>query len=537
MRTHEVPVLVEALLGHAPKQVRIAHGRKDVVRLHAVVAVVRSQIQKLGQITVPGIQIHRHSALAHTQLIDRHGGVVDHADPANHAARNALEAADGPAGRAHLAQVHAHAATVLADLREVIDAAVDAHQAVRNRVDETAGELVVGLAGIAQRRRGHGHLKFAEHIVEPLDPGEALRRLLVHGEVQRDAEEHLLRALQGRMVVRVDYVTVDKQVEARVCEQLVALGHHEGRRLFKLRDRIGSEDVFAVQTALGEVAHQLPKRCDAQLATRGGKTAHKRKVQKARGDHLPTRGLLTGEFNGRTDERAEARVGILAGAREGAESSREHGQVVGRIVKVALDTGEGVVEVLGEAVLRRGSSIVFRGRRGAVRHEALFACDSPAQTGNGTRELDTNRALLGPLMAVEDVAFRHLEMAALHERALNQVLNPLDTIDGIASHGLFNAGEKCLQLVGRHRRRRCPIPRNQTPGSGLLVSHVFEGTSHRLDDLRPVEALAAAVPLLYEPHIRSAGLHHCLSLLSVCANAISGVSLGSDADMLMVSIA
>ena len=161
----------------------------------------------------------------------------------------------------------------------------------------------------------------------------------------------------------------------------------------------------------------------------------------------------------------------------------------------------------------------------------------PAQAGNGTRELDTNRALFGPLMAVEDVAFRYLEMAAFHERALNQVLNPLDAIDGIAIHGLFNAGEKCLQLVDRHRRRRRPMPRNQATGSGLLVSHVFESAPHRLDDLRPIEALAAAVPLLYESHIRGAGLRHCLSLLSVCANAISGVSFGFDADMLMVSIA
>ena len=396
---------------------------------------------------------------------------------------------------------------------------------------------MIGLAGIAQRGRGHGHFKLAEHIVEPLDPRKTLRRLLIHGEVQRDAEEHLLRTLQGRMVVRADYVTVDKQVEAGVCEQLIALGHHKGRCLLKLRDGIGGEDIIAVQTALGEVAHHLPERCDAQPATRGGKTAHKRKVQKARGDHLPTWGLLTGELNGRANERAEARIGILAGAREGAESSREHGQVIGWIVKVALDAGEGAVEVLDGVVLRRDSGVVICGGRDAGCHEALFTCDSPAQARNGTRELDTNRALFGPLMAVEDVAFRYLEMAAFHERALNQVLNPLNAIDAITIHGLFNAGEKCLQLVGRHRRHRRPMPRNQATGSGLLVSHVFESAPHRLDDLRPIEALAAAVPLLYESHIRGAGLRHCLSLLSVCANAISGVSLGFDTDMLMVSIA
>ena len=43
------------------------------------------------------------------------------------------------------------------------------------------------------------------------------------------------------------------------------------------------------------------------------------------------------------------------------------------------------------------------------------------------------------------------------------------------------------------------MPRNQATGSGLLVSHVFESAPHRLDDLRPIEALAAAVPLLMNP--------------------------------------
>ena len=110
---------------------------------------------------------------------------------------------------------------------------------------------MVGLAGIAQRGRGHGDLEAAEHVIEALDPHEALRLILVHGKVERDAEEHLLGALERRMVVRMDHIAMDEQVEPRIGEQLVTIRGHEGGGLVELGRRIGGEDVIAVQTALG----------------------------------------------------------------------------------------------------------------------------------------------------------------------------------------------------------------------------------------------------------------------------------------------
>ena len=55
MWTHELPRRVKIFLRQFPEQIGIAHGRKHVVRLHAVVAVVGAQLQKLREILVPRI--------------------------------------------------------------------------------------------------------------------------------------------------------------------------------------------------------------------------------------------------------------------------------------------------------------------------------------------------------------------------------------------------------------------------------------------------------------------------------------------------
>ena len=53
--THEMPRRVKIFLRQFPEQIGIAHGRKHIVRLHAVVAVVGAQLQKLRKILVPRI--------------------------------------------------------------------------------------------------------------------------------------------------------------------------------------------------------------------------------------------------------------------------------------------------------------------------------------------------------------------------------------------------------------------------------------------------------------------------------------------------
>ena len=256
MRVHEEPRRVEILLRELPEEVRIADGREDVVRLHAVVAVVRAQLQEFRQILVPGIEVNGAGPLAHAKLVDSHGRVVDEADPADDAARRALEATDGRARRADLAEVEPHAAAPLADLGKRVEAAVDALERVRHRVDEAARELVVGLPGIGERRRGHRDLLQAQHVVEAADPVHAHIWLLEHREVQRDAEVHLLRRLERHAVMCVDDVAREQEVEARIRVEVIALLCHEAGSGRKLPLRVVFEDVAAVEP-LGRQIAQL----------------------------------------------------------------------------------------------------------------------------------------------------------------------------------------------------------------------------------------------------------------------------------------
>ncbi len=114
--------------------------------LHALVTVVGAQLEELRQVTMPYVEVDGYGAGAHAELVYRHGRVVDDADPANHASRSPFEPSDGAPCRTHLAEVHAHAATILRYLREVVYTAVDALERVGNGVYEAARELVAGRA-------------------------------------------------------------------------------------------------------------------------------------------------------------------------------------------------------------------------------------------------------------------------------------------------------------------------------------------------------------------------------------------------------
>ena len=132
------PLLIEVFGRHAPKEVGIAHSREDVVRLHAVVAVIGAELEELGKVTVPHVEVDRDCPLAHAELVDRHGGVVDELHPADDTAGSPFEATDFSSCGTHLAEVHAHATTKLAHLGKVVDGAVDAVETIGHGVDEAA---------------------------------------------------------------------------------------------------------------------------------------------------------------------------------------------------------------------------------------------------------------------------------------------------------------------------------------------------------------------------------------------------------------
>ena len=94
---HEIPVAFYMIPGHFPEIVRIADGRKYVMRFHPVVAVVRPKLQKFRKVSVPYVQIHGNCPLPDAQLVHGNCSVICKLDPADNAARRSFKPADGTA--------------------------------------------------------------------------------------------------------------------------------------------------------------------------------------------------------------------------------------------------------------------------------------------------------------------------------------------------------------------------------------------------------------------------------------------------------
>ena len=345
---------------------------------------------------------------------------------------------------------------------------------------------MVGLARVAHGGRGHGDLEAAQHVIKTPDPCKALGRRLVHGEVEGDAQKHLLRALERRVVVAMNDVSANEQVETRIGEQLVARGIHVGRGLVELRARIGRQDVGAVQPLVGQVMDELRERLNAERRARCGKVAGEREVAQPGRDELPSRSLLAGQLDRRADERLEPRGLVLPLPRERAEPGGQHRQIVRLLGKIALDARQNVINSID-------------------RHVA--------------GELQAGGALLRTMVTIQDVVLGDLKVPALHEGALHQVLNVLDALDCRGRHGALDhleQGEELVFLVGsgalgvglgalagqlavRARRRIGTLVvrgglRARTLPAGIAV-HVGECAAHRLDDLARLVRLRPAVAL------------------------------------------
>ena len=106
------------------------------MRLHAIVAIIGSDLKEFRQIPMPAVKVNRDGPLTHAQLINRYRGIIDQPDPAQHTARGALKAPDITAGIADLAEVQAHAAALFGDLRKAVERLVNSLQRIRNDVDK-----------------------------------------------------------------------------------------------------------------------------------------------------------------------------------------------------------------------------------------------------------------------------------------------------------------------------------------------------------------------------------------------------------------
>ena len=393
VRTHQVPFLRKVFSRHFPEKIRVADRREHVVRLHAVVAVVRAQLQKIENVLVPDVEINGDGAGAHAELVDGDRRVVREPDPAHDAARRALEAANVAPARAHLPEIKPHAAAELRHLGKAGNAAVDAVERVGNGVDETARKLEMRLARVRHRRRRHRRLQRAEHVVDVLDDAQTAFPLFRNAQMHGDAHEHFLRRLEQAPAAVAYRVSLQHQVQPAVSEKMRPLRPNAALELRDFLRRVIFENVFPVKPFRLQVADFFEKRRNFQLLRQRGDAAPGAEIQQPRGDELPVRRL-----------RGNA---LRRGAHEAFQ----------RVVRRHARLGEGAE--FREQTLRR----IF----GSAERLADVLQHAP-EPGNADRraQLVDRRALLRALLAIKDEAPRFPEKAALHHFDFDDVLNLLD---------------------------------------------------------------------------------------------------------------
>ena len=99
------------------------------------------------------------------------------------------------------------------------------------------------LSRVGERRRRHSDLQRAEHVIKMLHPREAIL-FFRQGEMQRDAQIHLLRGLQRLTFVAADHVAAQQQLQPRIGELLVVRGVDKRSRFVKLFFCIAFENSY-----------------------------------------------------------------------------------------------------------------------------------------------------------------------------------------------------------------------------------------------------------------------------------------------------
>ena len=178
------------------------------------------------------------------------------------------------------------------------------------------------------------------------------------------------------------------------------------------------QDVVAIEALFGEEGHLLRERLDmagGHALVEGAVELHH---EQARGDDLPARRLLGGQFDGRLDEHGQLLV-------VGGVGLRERLELVVQVRKLVF--------LAGELLLHGGQHAWQRGDAGQLRAQAL-----------------AGGALASAVLAVQDIAFELLVVVRLHERALDEVLHVLDRDGAVhrdAGHSPLDAGDQAIGLV------------------------------------------------------------------------------------------
>ena len=426
MRAHEMPLLPHIFAGKTPEKIRVADGGKHVVSLHAIVAVVGTKLQEFGKVLMPRIEIDRRRTGTHAKLIDRDRRVVDDANPPNDAARRSFEAANHAARCAHLAEIHAHAATEFAHLGKIVDAAIDAIKAVRHGINETTGKLMMGLASVRHGGSCHGDFELGKHVVELSHPAHAVV-FLFHGEMEGNSQKHLLRAFYRHMLSRRDHVALQKQVETRVGEQLVALGPQEPFRLLDFGARIMLQDIRAVEVLVGEPKNLVVKRFNSTRSTIERERASERKQQDTCGDKFPFRSFLRSKLNRNTRQGFKA----LVNGHVGFDKALEFG---GKRRKGILFAREILLELRQACVEPKAIPLRLDVAKAALPHDRIH-------------DIRPNAAKLCTFMPVEDVCLRFGEIPLLHQGFLDDILDIFHRRGPARGHLLLHKGKKRRKYI------------------------------------------------------------------------------------------
>ncbi len=188
---HEGPL--GAILDAFHEQVGDPHGGEQVASASLLVPLIESQLQKLKDVGVPGLQVHGDGPLALARLIDVAGSGVVHAQHGDDAVGNAVGPLDDGTIGANIVHVQTDAARPLADIGTLLESVVNAVDAVLLGGQEKATRHLGALGpGVEQGGRGVNKLAEGETLIGLHDP-----RNVVHVYAHGHAHEHEL----GRLAI------------------------------------------------------------------------------------------------------------------------------------------------------------------------------------------------------------------------------------------------------------------------------------------------------------------------------------------------
>ena len=147
--------------------------------------------------------------------------------------------------------------------------------------------------------------------------------------------------------MRLYDVTFEQQVEARICEQFVALGVNEAGGFLELFAGVALEYVRAVEPFIGEITQLLVEAVYAARCQLTGKLEFKLEVQKPCRYELPARRLLSGELHRRLYQSGERLMAVHARLHKAGELSEEGGERVFVFCKVTLYAQQGLLQLRG----------------------------------------------------------------------------------------------------------------------------------------------------------------------------------------------